>query len=48
MEVATRLVPGFSNPSSRLRELRKFAIAISNINAVVLWDIQQVMTECSQ
>jgi len=48
VEVASRLTPGFSVPGRRLGELYEFITSASDVNGVVLGDIQQVVIESSQ
>ena len=48
MEVTVRFMPGFGAPNRRLGELYKFVTPISDVNGVVLGDIQQVMVESLQ
>jgi hypothetical protein len=48
VEMTSQLVPGLRSRSSRLREFYEFVTSTSNVNDVVLCDIQQVMVESSQ
>jgi len=44
----SQLKPGFSARSGRLRKFNEFFTPISDLNGIVLCDIQQVMVESSQ